>query len=56
MVAYAQQDFALALRLLAAGRVDGPQMITDHVGLDAFPGAFEALRAPTTQCKMMLHP
>jgi len=56
VVAYSRQDFALALRLLAAGRVAGPQMITDRVEIDGFPAAFEALRAPTTQCKVMLRP
>ena len=56
VVAYARQDFALALRLLAGGRIAGPDMITDRVGLDAFPGAFDALRAPTTQCKLILRP
>ncbi len=56
VVAYSRQDFALALRLLAAGRVAGPEMITDRVGLDAFPDTFEALRRPTTQCKVMLRP
>jgi len=56
VVAYSRQDFALALRLLAAGRVAGPAMITDRVGIEAFPAAFEALRTPTTQCKMMLRP
>jgi (R,R)-butanediol dehydrogenase/meso-butanediol dehydrogenase/diacetyl reductase len=56
VVAYSRQDFALALRLLAAGRIAGPEMITGRVGLDEFPGAFEALRTPTTQCKVMLRP
>jgi (R,R)-butanediol dehydrogenase/meso-butanediol dehydrogenase/diacetyl reductase len=56
VVAYSRQEFALALRLLAAGRVAGPAMITDRVGMDGFPGVFAALRAPTTQCKVMLQP
>lgn len=56
VVAYSRQDFALALRMLAAGRVAGPAMITDRVGMETFSEAFEALRAPTTQCKVMLRP
>lgn len=56
VVAYSRREFALALRLLAAGRVAGPDMITDRVGLEGFPDAFEALRTPTTQCKVMLRP
>jgi (R,R)-butanediol dehydrogenase/meso-butanediol dehydrogenase/diacetyl reductase len=56
VMAYSRQDYALALRQLAAGRVAGPAMITDRVSLDAFPAAFDALRRPTTQCKVMLRP
>jgi len=37
VVAYSRQDFTLALRMLAAGRIAGPAMITDHVGMDALP-------------------
>jgi (R,R)-butanediol dehydrogenase/meso-butanediol dehydrogenase/diacetyl reductase len=55
-VAYSRQDFALALRMLAAGRVAGPGMITDRVTMDAFPAMFETLRTPTMQCKVMLRP
>jgi len=56
VMAYSRADFALALRLLAQGRIAGPAMITDRVGMDAFPAAFEALRRPTTQCKVILRP
>jgi hypothetical protein len=31
-------------------------MITDRVGMDAFPTAFEAMRRPTSQCKLILRP
>ncbi len=30
--------------------------ITDVVGMAAFPGAFEALKKPTSQCKVILEP
>jgi (R,R)-butanediol dehydrogenase/meso-butanediol dehydrogenase/diacetyl reductase len=56
VVAYARQDFSLALRLLTAGRIAGPAMVTGRVGLDGFPQAFEALRAPGAQCKVILQP
>jgi (R,R)-butanediol dehydrogenase/meso-butanediol dehydrogenase/diacetyl reductase len=56
VVAYARADFALAIRTLAAGGIAGPAMVTDRVGLDALPAAFEALRRPTTQCKVMIRP
>jgi threonine dehydrogenase-like Zn-dependent dehydrogenase len=31
-------------------------MITDVVGLEQLPDAFEALRKPTTQIKLMVRP
>ncbi|MEW6270152.1 MAG: zinc-binding dehydrogenase, partial [Thermodesulfobacteriota bacterium] len=54
VVSYSQQDFALALRTLAAGRIASSAMITDHVSLDALPKSFAELRTPGTQCKVML--
>lgn len=56
VVAYSREDFAVTLARLAARRVPGAAMITARVGLDALPAAFEALRTPTTQCKLMLRP
>ena len=37
-------------------RVDPRPMITDIVTLDQLPEAFEALRKPTTQIKVMVRP
>jgi hypothetical protein len=31
-------------------------MVTDVVDLAAFPSAFEALKKPTSQCKVILEP
>jgi (R,R)-butanediol dehydrogenase/meso-butanediol dehydrogenase/diacetyl reductase len=56
VVAYSRQEFAHALRMLAAGRVPGAAMITGSTGLQAFPAAFDELRAPGAQCKVMLEP
>ncbi len=39
-----------------SGRVDPRPMITDMVTLDQLPGAFEALRKPTSQIKVMVRP
>ena len=44
------------LDLLDAGRVDPRPMITDIVTLEQLPAAFEALRKPTTQIKVMVRP
>jgi (R,R)-butanediol dehydrogenase/meso-butanediol dehydrogenase/diacetyl reductase len=56
VVAYRKADFAFTLDMLAAGRIDPRPMITDRVGFDGFAAAFEALRKPTTQCKVLLAP
>jgi (R,R)-butanediol dehydrogenase/meso-butanediol dehydrogenase/diacetyl reductase len=56
VVAYRRQDFQLTLDMLAAGRLAGAPMITDVVDLAGLPSAFEALKQPTTQCKVMLEP
>jgi threonine dehydrogenase-like Zn-dependent dehydrogenase len=44
------------LDLLDSGRVDPRPMITNVIGLDELPSAFEALRKPTTQIKVMVRP
>ncbi len=51
---YRQQDFETVLQLLGEGRIDGSAMISDAVDLAAFPAAFEALKQPNTQIKVML--
>jgi 2-desacetyl-2-hydroxyethyl bacteriochlorophyllide A dehydrogenase len=56
VVAYHRRDFELAIEMLDRGRIVAHDMITDVVGLDAFPGAFEALKTPTHQCKVILEP
>ncbi|MFP5468117.1 MAG: hypothetical protein ACLGGZ_00065 [Alphaproteobacteria bacterium] len=37
-------------------RIDARAMVTDRVGFADFPQAFEALRTPSHQCKVMLKP
>lgn len=56
VVYYRRQDYATVIDLLRQGRIDPRPMITDRVGLDAFPTAFEALKSPTTQCKVLVEP
>jgi (R,R)-butanediol dehydrogenase/meso-butanediol dehydrogenase/diacetyl reductase len=56
VVGYRKQDFQLTLDMLAAERIAGEAMITDVVDLAALPAAFEALKQPSTQCKVMLQP
>jgi (R,R)-butanediol dehydrogenase/meso-butanediol dehydrogenase/diacetyl reductase len=56
ILGYGRPDWRLVLDLLDAGRVDPKPMITDIVSLEALPEAFEALRQPTTQIKVMVRP
>ena len=53
---YRRGDFELALSMLGAGRIDPLPMVTDRIGLDALPDAFEALRTPEAQCKVIVEP
>ncbi|MCE2391404.1 MAG: alcohol dehydrogenase catalytic domain-containing protein [Proteobacteria bacterium] len=53
---YNKTDFAYALDMLASGRVDPSGLITDVIGLAELPAAFESLRRPTSQCKVVVDP
>ena len=52
-IAYTKDDFETCLAMLAEGRIDVAPMITDIVSLDELPEAFEALRTPGQQCKVL---
>lgn len=56
VVAYRKQDFELTVEMLRGGRIGGDAMVTDVVSLDGFTEAFEALKKPTNQCKVILEP
>ncbi|HVN40161.1 MAG TPA: alcohol dehydrogenase catalytic domain-containing protein [Myxococcota bacterium] len=56
VVAYLRRDFELTLALLEQGRISSEAMVTDVVDLARFPAAFEALKQPSTQCKVILEP
>jgi (R,R)-butanediol dehydrogenase/meso-butanediol dehydrogenase/diacetyl reductase len=56
VVAYQKRDFELTLSLLAQERISSQAMVTDVVDLAGFSEAFEALKRPSTQCKVMLEP
>jgi len=53
---YQKHDFTTVIDMLASGRIKAAGLITDHVGIDAFPAAFEALKTPSDQIKVMLQP
>jgi len=54
VLGYRLADFDYVIAMIASDRVDVAHMITDIVDLDALPPAFEALRKPQHQCKVML--
>ena len=54
VLGYKPADFDYVIEMVASDRIDVSHMITDVVDLNALPGAFEALRKPTHQCKVML--
>ena len=54
VLGYRPADFDYVIAMIAQDRVDVSHMVTDIVTLDALPAAFEALRKPSHQCKVML--
>ena len=53
---YTKAENQFILEMIAAGRIDPSPMISHRIGLDDLPAAFEALRTPTDQCKVMVMP
>ena len=53
---YTKADNEFIMEMIATGRIDPAPMISHRIGLDALPEAFEALRTPTDQCKVMVMP
>jgi (R,R)-butanediol dehydrogenase/meso-butanediol dehydrogenase/diacetyl reductase len=56
VVYYRSGDYRYTIDMMHAGRLDPLPMVTERIGLDAFPAAFEALKHPTTQCKVLVLP
>ena len=56
VVGHDKSDFQLVVDMLAGGRLDVDDMITDVYSFDQFSSGFEALRKPTHQCKILLDP
>jgi (R,R)-butanediol dehydrogenase / meso-butanediol dehydrogenase / diacetyl reductase len=56
VVYYRRQDFAYTVDMLRDGRIDVAPFVTQRVDLDGFPAAFEALKHPTDQCKVLVLP
>lgn len=56
ILGYQEADFARVLGFLQQGRVKPAPMVTDRVALTALPDAFEGLRQPGDQIKLMILP
>jgi (R,R)-butanediol dehydrogenase / meso-butanediol dehydrogenase / diacetyl reductase len=56
VLAYTRADFARVLRHVEAGEIRAADFITGTIGLDALPEAFEALRRPGAQVKVLVDP
>lgn len=52
-IAYDRDDFETTIAMLAEGRINIQPMITDIISLDELPDAFEALKTPSHQCKVL---
>ena len=55
-VFFDMHEFARAIDALEADRFPPQALITDTIGMDAVPQAFEGLRRRTTQCKVLIDP
>ena len=53
-VAYDKEDWDFTIQMMVNGRIDGSKMITSVVSLEELPDAFEALRSPSEQCKVII--
>ena len=54
VLGYRPDDFDYVIAMIASDRIEVGHMVTDIVDLNALPAAFEALRKPSHQCKVML--
>jgi (R,R)-butanediol dehydrogenase/meso-butanediol dehydrogenase/diacetyl reductase len=54
VLGYRPADFDYVIAMIASDRIEIAHMITDVINLDMLPIAFEALRTPSHQCKVML--
>lgn len=53
---YDKSDFQMTIDMLAQGRINAASLVSHTVGFDAFPDAFESLKKPSDQIKVMLQP
>jgi (R,R)-butanediol dehydrogenase/meso-butanediol dehydrogenase/diacetyl reductase len=56
VAAYEKDDFQYTVDMMEQGRIDPRPIVTDRIGLDDVPEAFEALAKPDAQCKVLVFP
>ncbi len=52
-IAYNRADYETVISMLAKGRIVASSMVTSTVAIEDMPLAFEALRTPSDQCKVL---
>ena len=53
---YREDDYRLTISSLKNGTIDPSPLLTATFGLDELPGRFDALKHPTTECKLVIEP
>jgi (R,R)-butanediol dehydrogenase/meso-butanediol dehydrogenase/diacetyl reductase len=53
---YRARDYRTAIDMIDRERIDPLPLVTDEISLDQLPDRFEALKAPTDECKVLIHP
>ena len=53
---YTRAENEFIMEMIEQGRIDPTPLISHTISLDELPEAFEALRRPTDQCKVIVHP
>ena len=48
--------YEFIMDMIEQGRIDPTPLISHTISLDELPDAFEALRTPTDQCKVVVNP
>jgi len=54
VLGYSEKEFRLTIDMLGQRRIRGEPMLTDSIDLEELPAAFEALKRPTSQCKVVI--
>ena len=56
VLGYSPEEFAMSLSHLAEGKIESGPIITDTIGIDDVPAAFEELASPNRHAKIIVEP